>query len=174
MKTVVRFLIAAGIAFTAVLFVSSCKDDDKDDQTTIIGSWNLDQSRVDVTLNANATNTEVEIEAAIANYITIAANSRVVFTNTKLTFPVSVNGATAKNVTYDYTLNDDVLSVVLPISGVSGILSDVDLTDNVLKITTQEASFLTLLRHYASEDATFKAYIDQISAASVFYRLGRI
>lgn len=174
MKTVVRLLIAAGIVFTAVFLTSACKDDDKDNQTTIIGSWQLDQSRVDVDLIANPTFTEEEIEAEIAEYIQIAVKSRVVFTNTKVTFPLSLAGGKAQNVTYDYTVNDDVISFTLPEGSPSNLLGDLGLTDNILKITLDEKSFTTLLQELAKDDANFKKYVDEVSSASVFYRLTRI
>lgn len=174
MKTVVKLLIAAGIIFTAVLLTSSCKDDKKDDQTTIIGSWNVAQSRVDVTLNANATNTEEEVEAEIANYLQVPVKSRVVFTNTKVTITYSLNGAAAKSETFDYTLNNETLSIVLPIDSPKNLTAGVGMTDNILKITFDKSSYTALLKYFADQDAEFKAYVDQISEASVYYRLERI
>lgn len=173
MKTIVRFLIAVGIVFTAVFLTSACKDDDKNDQTTIIGNWTLVQSEVDVTLIQGSPNSEAQVEAAIASYINIAVNSRVIFSNTKLTFTYSLNGGEAKTVTYDYTLNDGTLSVILPIDNPSNIIGDAEMTDNVLKINLQSASFLNLLKHFAAEDADFKTYVDQLASASIYYRLKR-
>ena len=174
MKTGVRFLIMAGIVFTAAFLASSCKDDDKDDQTNIIGSWNVAESRVDVTLTATATNTKAEVEAEVANYLQVPVNSRVVFTNTKVTFTYSLNGAAQKSETFDYTLNDATLSIVLPIGSPSTLTADAGMTDNILKITFDQSSYTALLKYFASKDPDFKTYVDQISTASVYYRLGRI
>lgn len=174
MKTVERILIVAGIVFTAVFLTSACKDDDKDDQTSIIGTWKLAQTEVDVSLIEGHTNSEAQVEAAIASYLEIAVNSRVVFTNKQITFPYSINQEDAKTVTYDYTLNNGTLSVLLPISNPSNIIGEADLNDNTLKITLRPASFMKLLQYFASQDADLKVYVDQLSSANVFYRLNRI
>ncbi len=173
MKTVLKFLIAVSIVCGAIVFTSSCKDHDKDDRTTIIGTWNVAQSRVGVSLNANASNTEAEIEAAIANYLQVAVNSKVVFSSTKVTFSYSLNGAEMKSETFDYTLNNSTLSIVLPIDNPKNLTADAGLTDNTLKVTFDKPSYTALLKYYAEKDPDFKTYIDQISEASVYYRLER-
>lgn len=173
MKTVLKFLIAVGIVCGAIVLTSSCKDDDKDDQTTIIGTWSVAQSRVGVDLNANASNTEAEIEAEIANYLQVPVNSRVVFSNTKVTFSYSINGAQAVSGTFDYTLNNSTLSIVLPIDNPKNLTADAGITDNTLKITFDKPSYTALLKYFAEKDANFKTYVDQISDASVYYRLER-
>lgn len=174
MKTVVRFLIAAGVAITAVFFFSACKDDDKDDQTTIVGTWQLAQSEVDVKLINGAVNSEEQVEAAIASYIEIAVNSRVAFTTTKMSFTYALNGGDPTAATYDYTLNNGTISIILPISDPANIIGDVDLTDNTLKITLKSASLMNLLKHFAAQDADFKVYVDQLSSATIYYRLNRV
>lgn len=174
MKTVVRLLIAAGIVFTAVFLTSACKNDDKDDQTSIIGTWQMAETKVDVTLIDGQPGPEEQVEAAIANYILIAVNSRVVFTSTKITFTYSINNGQAKTVTYDYTLNNGTLSVILPIDNPQNIIGTTDLHDNTLKITLKPESFMDLLKHFAAEDPDFKTYVDQLSSANIYYRLSRI
>ena len=173
MKTVERLLIAAGIVFTAVLLTNACKDDDKDDQTTIIGTWQLVESKADVKRVANATDTEENLEAAIVNYIKVPINSRVSFSNTQLTLVYSINEGENKSATCDYTLNDGTLSIVLPIDSPHTLLGSVDLKDNTLKVTLNSSSYLSLLQYFAGKDAAFKAKVDQIAEASIYFRLKR-
>lgn len=174
MKTIRRILIVAGIVFTAVFLTAACSDDDKNDQTTIIGTWNLVESKADVTPVATATETEAQLEAQIANYLLIAVNSRIVITNKSITFPLSVNGGATQSQTLQYVLNDGIMSISSPMSGVPDLLGDTDLTDNVLKITFGGDSYMKLLQALAAQDATFKAVVDQIASASIYYRMKRI
>ncbi len=174
MKTVVRFLIAVGVVFTAVLLATSCDDDDKDNQTTIIGNWKIAQTEVTVTPLATATLSKEQLEAAVANYVLFPVNSRVVFTNDAVTFAPSINGADPESMTCQYVLNKDVLSIVLPLSQAPSVQGDVDLTDNILKITLSAESFTQLLKTFAKDDADFKNVVDQISSATVYYRLVRL
>ena len=102
-------MIVAGIVFTAVFLTAACDDDDKNDQTTVIGTWNLVESKADVTPVATATQTEEQLESQIANYLLIAVNSRIVITNKSVTFPLSVNGGTTQSKTYQYVLNDGIM-----------------------------------------------------------------
>jgi len=174
MKTVVRLLIVAGIVFTAVFLASSCKDDDKDDQTDIIGTWQLAESVADVELTATATETEKNVEAAISNYVKVPITSKVIFNATQVSFSYSINEAEIKTVTYPYTLNDGTLSIVLPIDDPKAILGNVDLKDNTLKITLTKSSYLSLLQHFAAQDNEFKDIVDQIASADIYYRLNRV
>lgn len=174
MKTVVRFLIVAGIVFTAVLLASSCDDDDKDDQTSIIGTWQVAETEASVERTATATQTETELEAALANYIKIPVNSRVSFSTTQLTVPVDINGGGAVQKTYDYTLNNGTLSIVLPISDPKALLGNADLKDNTLTVTLTSATYLKLLQYLGERDGNFKPVVDQISSATLYFRLNRV
>lgn len=122
MKTIRRIMIVAGIVFTAVFLTAACDDDDKNDQTTVIGTWNLVESKADVTPVATATQTEEQLESQIANYLLIAVNSRIVITNKSVTFPLSVNGGTTQSKTYQYVLNDGIMSIASPMAGVPDLL----------------------------------------------------
>mgnify|MGYP007083618447 FL=1 len=174
MKTIRRIMIVAGIVFTAVFLTAACDDDDKNDQTTVIGTWNLVESKADVTPVATATQTEEQLESQIANYLLIAVNSRIVITNKSVTFPLSVNGGTTQSKTYQYVLNDGIMSIASPMAGGPDLLGDIDLTDNVLKITFAGDSYMKLLQALAAKDATFKTVVDQIASASIYYRMKRI
>lgn len=175
MKTVVRLLIAAGIVFTAVFLTSACKDDDKDDQTTIIGTWLVKEFNADVTLNATATQSKDEVEAAIVNYLKVAVNSRVTFNNRNVSLAYSVGNNEPQNATLEYTLNDGHLSLVLPINSPKNLLGDVDLSDNTLKVNFTPSTFVQLLNYLKDQDpeSTFAAAVNQISQANLFYRLTR-
>lgn len=174
MKTVVRLLVAAGIVFTAVLAFMSCDDDDKDDQTSIIGTWQLMESKVDVTPTNPSKYTENQLEGKLSTYLLIPINSRVVFSNTNVTFPVSVNGATAQNKNLQYSLNDGVLTIMNPMTGVTELQGGVNLKDDKLEIELTRTTYKHLLDALASTDADFKDYVDNIAEASVYYRLQRI
>lgn len=174
MKTVVRLLIVAGIVFTAVLLASSCKDDDDDDQTDIIGTWQLAQSEADVERVATATDSEATLEAAISNYVKVPINSKVIFTSTQVTFNYSINQAEQKQVTYPYTLNNDVLSIVMPLDSPKNLLGDVKLKSNSLEVTLRKDSFMQLLQYFAAQNPEFKAVVDQISKADMYYRFNRV
>lgn len=174
MKTVVRLLVAVGIVFTAVLAFTACDDDDKDDQTSIIGVWSLVESKAAVTPIATATLTQAQLEAAIANYLQIPVDSRVTFTSTSVTFPLSVNTATAQNKTLQYVLNDGTLTILNPASGVAQVQGGASLKDDELKIELSASSYLNLLQTVAQKDAQFKDVVDQLSSASIYYRLKRI
>lgn len=174
MKTVVRLLAAVGIIFTAVLAFTSCDDDDKNDQTSIIGTWNLVESKAGIIPIATATSTQEELEAAVANYLQIPVNSRVQFSNTTVTFPLSVDTAPAQNKSLQYVLNDGTLTIMNPVTGIAQIQGSADLKDDELKIELTSSSYLNLLQTVAKSDADFKAIVDQLSSASIYYRLKRI
>lgn len=176
MKTVVRILMAVGIVFTAVFLAASCDDDDKDNQTTIIGNWKVVESQVDVTpqTNPKPTLTKEQLETAIANYVLLAVNSRVNFTNDAVTFSPSINGASAQAITRQYVLNKDVLAITLNLTAAPAIQGDVDMTDNILKITLTAESYTRLLNALADQNPDFKTVVDQVSSATVYYRLVRL
>ena len=100
MKTIRRIMIVAGIVFTAVFLTAACDDDDKNDQTTVIGTWNLVESKADVTPVATATQTEEQLESQIANYIEVAVKSRNENTNRSDTYQLSEYGGTTQYKTY--------------------------------------------------------------------------
>ena len=66
------------------------------------------------------------------------------------------------------------MSIASPMAGVPDLLGDIDLTDNVLKITFAGDSYMKLLQALAAKDATFKTVVDQIASASIYYRMKRI
>lgn len=173
MKTLVRFLIVAGMVFTAVFLASSCDDDDKDDQTTIIGTWQLAESKVTVTPIATATDSKDKLEADLGNFLKIDINAKATFNNKQVSFPYSLKGV-AKTATFDYTLNGNTLSIVLGIDSPSTLLADVDLKDNTLKLSLKPESYLNLLKYFAQDDADLQATVNQISQASVYYRFNRV
>lgn len=176
MKTVVRFLLAAGMVFTAVFLAASCDDNDhKDDQKDIIGTWNLDRTKVTVDRTADATMTEEELEAALAQYIYFPVNSKVQFTNTNVSLKLELNGEALQPASLPYVLNKGVLTITLPISNPNSIQGSVDIDDDRnLDITLASESYTTLIKSLAESDSEFKKITDQIASASAKYYFSRV
>ncbi len=175
MKTVVRFLLVVGMVFAAILLTTSCDDDHKDDQKDIIGTWQLERYKVTVDAKPNATMSETELEAALANYIFFAVNSQVVFSNTNVTLTPIINGENQQVITTTYVINKGTLTINLPIDNPKTIQGSLDIKDDrEFDFTLDSESYMNLLAAIGQTDAEFQKIVDQIASASVKYHFSRV
>lgn len=167
-----------GAIFILAFWLAACdKDnDDKERHDLIEGMWNISNVEIDATPIANATLTEVELEAIYSNYTFFTVGSPVTFKNDSINFIASFGGAQFP-MQLPYLLKDDLLTIKAELapSVVLEIKGDVDMHTNSFEYNLTEQSYMSILQFISSTgiDANLTRALTQTARADAEYTLTR-
>ena len=174
MKTF-RNLLLTGITLFAIGFTAtSCSDDDNNEPQnhSILGTWQLKNADVDVTLKPDATMTEAQMEAFLADYTFFAPNSEITFTADTVTLTAELDGVTQPPFKLPYTLNNGILTIISPIPSMT-IQGSVDIDTHVMEFDLTSASYMSILQFIGYAFPELQPTFNQIQSAEVDYDLTR-
>lgn len=174
-KNFARILLLAGTILMLALYTSCNDDESNKPNATLPGTWQLVNAEIDVTPAANATMSETQLEAFLANYTFFSPNSQVVFTADSITLTAELVNIPRPTMTLPYQLSGTTLTIEPPI-----LIPSMELQGEIkIEATTMEfdlspASYKNVLNFIGAAFPDLQSTIDQIASAEVDYTFKRV